>query len=250
MKVYLGRVDPEKYPAYKRRCAPAITRAALNGKIQFATLRSFMSDGAKNADSEKGDAGMHPPIKPGDNIVFMEEMIDMYVNHFGLGKVLWPVYPTLFADNFNELVDICVRDGLYLYDFWGFVPGSAPSGNSIWGEYAIPPAADRYMREKLGDHFFGYDNGEQDGRYVHAFAVRTAPLGGCRKEQYENFQAYFEKLFDVMKNHTVTLSSLTFLHYFAKEGNAIMIGAETAQALPSSVMWFAFIRAPPNNTVC
>ncbi|MGI6172280.1 MAG: hypothetical protein ACOYI8_00060 [Christensenellales bacterium] len=239
-KIYPYPVEPEKYEAFARRPNRAVTREALGNRIQFTSLRGFPAE----ADDaiRVADTGMHPPLAEGGRLAYLEETIDMYVNHFKLGRVLWPVYPTLFAGNFGELVDICAREGLFLYDFWGFVPGSNPSAESIWGEYAIPESADRIMREKLGERFLGYDNGEQDGRYIGARSRSQASIIDDRKAQYDVFQAYFAKLNDSMLNHTVTLSSLTFLPYFAKEGNTIMIGAETAQALPSNTMWFSFIR--------
>jgi hypothetical protein len=241
-------VEPEQYPEFALRCAPAVTREALGNEIQFATLRMFEDESAAGGEAPKlGDAGQRPPLSEGSRLAYLEETIEMYTKHFRLGRVLWPVYPTLFARNFEDLARICAREGLFLYDFWGYVPGSAPSGDSIWGEYEIPPAADRLMRELLGPRFLGYDNGEQDGRYIGSYAARTSPVSLCRKSQYANFQAHFEKLNGAMKNHTVTLSSLTFLHYFAKEGNTIMLGAETAQSLPSSAMWFSFIRGASNQ---
>ncbi|MBQ7721252.1 MAG: hypothetical protein IJT56_11765 [Clostridia bacterium] len=242
VKVYLHPTDPEKYPDYGRRAAKAVTRKALGGRIQFTSLRGFPSTLPNIKDiGEAADMGARPLPDDGSMLKEIKETIDLYVDHFRLGRVLWPVYPTLFAGNFGELVDICAERGLYMFDFWGYVPGSKPV-TGIWGEYSIPSSADRYMKEKLGDHFLGYDNGEQDGRYIHASAESKTPIINDRKAQYRQFHGYFEKLGDAMLNHTVTLSSLTYLHYFAKEGNTIMIGAETAQALPSNPMWFSFIR--------
>lgn len=239
-RTYIYKINPEEYPEYLQRVAPAVTREALENRIQFTSIRAFQITDNAHGTPPRGQDAAATKNSVG-KIVNMEETIDMYVRHFKLGKVLWPVYPTLFAENFDELVELCKRDGLYLYDFWGYVPGSNPSADSIWGEYAVPPAVDSIMREGLGNHFLGYDNGEQDGRYS-GYARQLAPLADNRRTQYKNFQKYFEKLFDAMLNHTVTLSSLTFLHYFAKEGNSIMLGAETGQALPSSPMWFSFIR--------
>ncbi len=241
-KVYLPLINPEKYPEFTRRAAKAVTRNTLGNQIQFSSLRGFPTTSTNMKEiGEAADMGQRPLPDSDYKLKEIRETIDMYVNHFKLGKVLWPVYPTLFAANFNELVDICAEEGLFLYDFWGYVPGSKPS-EGIWGEYNIPKQTDEYMKKKLGDRFLGYDNGEQDGRYIHAFAQSSAPVLDDRKLQYRNFQSYFEKLNDAMLNYTVTLASLTFLHYFAKEGNTIMIGAETAQALPNNNMWFAFIR--------
>lgn len=242
VKLYPHPVEPEKYPEFLRRRVKVVTRDALNHEIHFTALRTFPAETDEQFADKAADAGSHPPLKQGGRMAHVQRTIDMYVNHFKLGRVLWPVYPTLFAENFDELVEICRRDGLYLYDFWGYVPGSKPSDESIWGEYEISDEVDAMLRERLGDHFLGYDNGEQDGRYVHHRGRLACPINPCRADQYAQFQSYFEKLNDAMRNHTVTLSSLTFLPYFAKEGNTIMIGAETAQALPSSPMWFSFIR--------
>ena len=245
-RIYLHKTEPEKYPDYNQRIAPAVTRGALENRIQFTSLRGFRLENALKTDTssiESADSALTRHNPQSDVIIVnAEDTIDMYVRHFGLGKVLWPVYPTLFAKNFDSLVELCKREGLFMFDFWGYVPGSKASGSSIWGEYAIPQEADDIMRELLGDRFLGYDNGEQDGRYVGGYARTAAPLADCRRAQYKNFQHHFEKLLGDMRNHTVTLASLTFLHYFAKEGNSIMLGAETAQALPSSPMWFSFIR--------
>ena len=240
VRVYPFPVEPEKYAWYDRRPFPVITRKALDHKIQFSCLRGFMPE--SNSSNESIDGGSRFQLKAGTRLINLEQTINMYVHHFKLGKVIWPAYPTLFAGNFKDIVDICVRDGLYLYDFWGYVPGSKTSARSMWGEYVIPEEVDTYMQEKLGDHFLGYDNGEQDGRYVHWRARQQAAVSDSREAQYEVFQAYFEKLNDCMRNHTVTLASLTFLPYFAREGNTIMLGAETAQALPGNNMWFSFIR--------
>ncbi len=222
-RIYAHPVKPENYPDYKERHAKAVTREALNNEIQFTSLRVFSEDNkTKMLTDIKGE-------------------IDLYTKTFRLGNVLWPVYKTLFAENFEELAEEVQKLGLYMFDFWGYVPGSQPQEDVIWGEYAVPQKAHDALK-RLGDHFLGFDNGEQDGRYIGGYAKFASPVADSRKKQYQHFQAHFEKLGNAMKNHMVTLSSLPFLHYFAKEGNTIMLGAETAQALPNSSMWFAFIR--------
>jgi len=222
-KIYAYPVKPEKYPDYQERYAKAVTREALNNEIQFTSLRVFSEDNkTKMLTDIKGE-------------------IELYTKTFLLGNVLWPVYKTLFAENFGVLVDEVQKRGLYMFDFWGYVPGSQPQEDVIWGEYAVPQKAHEAL-QKLDDHFLGFDNGEQDGRYIGGYAKFASPVADSHKAQYRSFQAHFEKLGNAMKNHMVTLSSLPFLHYFAKEGNTIMLGAETAQALPNSSMWFSFIR--------
>jgi len=242
-RVYRHTVDSKKYPDYPRRAVKAVTREALDNTVQFTSARWFSRTGGAGMMmiSDAADDGCAPLSNNGSKLVGVENVLYLYAEYFHLGKVFWPDYPILFTENFRDLVDSCAEHGYYLYDFYGFVPGSK-GRTDMWGEYRIPPEYDRYLCEKLGDHFLGYDNGEQDGRYVHALAREGTPTLNSRKMQYRNFQSYFEKLNNTMNNHTVTLASLTYLHYFAREGNTILIGAETAQGLQSNTMWFSFIR--------
>ena len=100
----------------------------------------------------------------------------------------------------------------------------------------------RHLQRVLGDRFLGIDNGEQDGRYIWATAEQQCPREQSRLAQYLSFQRHFQKLCDELGNHMTALSSLTLGHYFLKEGNHVLLGAETAQALPNSQLYYAFIR--------
>ena len=86
------------------------------------------------------------------------------------------------------------------------------------------------------------DNGEQDGRYVGNYAPQMFPLNADRKQQYFNFQRHFEEMGNQLGNKLATLVSLNFGHYFLKEGLYTLIGAETAQGLPNSQIYYSFIR--------
>ncbi|GAG90869.1 unnamed protein product, partial [marine sediment metagenome] len=57
-----------------------------------------------------------------------------------------------------------------------------------------------------------------------------------------NFQNHFQGLTDRLGNKMATLVSLNFGHYFLKEGVYTMIGAETAQGLPNTQVYYSFIR--------
>lgn len=219
----LFQVEPEKYPSDALRTVRAATRDTLGNEIQFTSLRTFVQG-------------------PDGSIEDPEREIEFWTESMGLGKVLWPVYPTLFAPNLEEMVACAARKGLFLFDFWGYVPGATPARHVIWGEYAIPEAVDACLRDRMGGRFLGYDNGEQDGRYVGSFASRLQLAESGRVAQHERFHRHFTALWDAMRHHTVVLSSLMFLHYFAREGNATMLGAETGQALPCASLWFSFIR--------
>lgn len=223
VQAYPHPVRPEFHPLYARRSVKAVTREQLGNKIRFIALRWF----------ERDEAG---------RIVNIDRTLDLYTSTFRLCDVVWPEYTFLFAPNFNEVVDALAARGLYVFDFWGYVPGSGRAADNMWAEYRPPEDVYRYMQETLGDRFIGFDNGEQDGRYIGGYAGQMCPASGDRKRQYANFQRHFEKLGDDMHNYTTVLASLMCLHHFAKEDNAIMLGAETAQALPSTNMWYAFIR--------
>jgi hypothetical protein len=154
--------------------------------------------------------------------------------------VIWPVFQTVFAKNFNELVAEIKQRNLYLFDIWGHVPGSGFEG--MWSHVMPPKGMVEYLQRELGDRFLGFDNGEQDGRYVANYANQQCPSFSDRFKQYLNFQRHFERMCNDLGNKMTTLVSLCFGHYFLKEGNHMLIGAETGQALPNSQVYYAFIR--------
>ena len=117
-----------------------------------------------------------------------------------------------------------------------------PVGREDTGEAFVVLRNRELFQQELGDRWLGMDNGEQDGRYVAGFASQMVPQGGKREKQYLNFQNHFQGLTDRLGNKMATLVSLNFGHYFIKEGIYTMIGAETAQGLPNSQVYYSFIR--------
>lgn len=221
-RVYPHLMQPQDYPEFTRRWARATTREDLDGRIQFAGLRRFTEE--KN------------------RLVDIAEKLDLYTQGpLEMGKVVWPFCSTLSADNFEELVDEVKRRGLYLFDFWGYVPGTNPAGQ-YWGNFKTPYRAFELMRDRLGGRFLGMDNGEQDGRYIGSYAHLMYPALQDRKLQYLNFYDFFARLRDDMSHFITVLCSLNYGHYFAAMGDHIMVGAETAQALPSNNLWYAYLR--------
>ncbi|MCX5759372.1 MAG: hypothetical protein NTU83_12870, partial [Candidatus Hydrogenedentes bacterium] len=98
------------------------------------------------------------------------------------------------------------------------------------------------LESTLGDRWLGMDVGEQDGRYIGGYASQMAGISKDRVAQYLHFQRHFERMGDDLGNRLSTLVSLNFGHYLLKEGLYTTIGAETAQALPNSQVYYAFIR--------
>ena len=168
------------------------------------------------------------------------EDLERYTEQFKLGRVIWPLLNLLHCSHLAEVLDEIRRRGLYLFDLWSYVPGSPLEG--AWSNITPPPGMVRHLQRTLGDRFLGIDNGEQDGRYVWATAEQQCPRAQSRFAQYLSFQRHFQKLCDELGNHMTALTSLTLGHYYLKEGNHVLLGAETAQALPNSQLYYAFIR--------
>ena len=219
-RIYDHLLIPREHPDYTRRHIQPPGWDTFGGRTHLTTLRDF--------DVENG------------LIVRYQERIDKYVVKHELGDVLWVAYPILDARNLGDLADEIKRRNLFLFDVWGYVPGSGPG--SYWQQFQIPAGVFELLESKLGTHWLGMDNGEQDGRYIGRYAPELYPSSAGRRDQYLNFQRHFERLTGDLGNKMSTLVSLNFGHYFLKEGVYTFIGAETAQALPSGQVFYTFIR--------
>jgi hypothetical protein len=219
-RVYSHLMNPREHPDDSRRPVRPPDWSLFGGITHFTALRGF-------------------DIKDGRIVNFKEE-IDKYTRTYDLGDVIWPAYPILFAENLGDLASEIQRRNLFLFDIWGYVPGSGPGG--YWQQFKPPAGVFDLLKSKLGERWLGMDNGEQDGRYVGGYASQMEPSSAPRFEQYLNFHRHFERLTGELGNRMATLVSLNFGHYFLKEGIYTLIGAETAQALPNSQVYYAFIR--------
>jgi hypothetical protein len=220
VRVYDHLLDPSIHPDYSRRHVQPPTWETFGNRMRFVTLRGFGTE---------------------DNrIVGYEQELDTYTVTHRLGDVVWPAYPILFTENLGELADEIMQRDLFLFDIWGYVPGSGPGG--YWQQFHPPAGVFDMLESKLGDHWLGMDVGEQDGRYVGGYASQMYPITGDRIAQYLNFQRHFQAMTDELGNKMSTLVSLNFGHYFLKEGEYTLIGAETAQGLPNGQVYYSFIR--------
>ena len=218
-RVFSRLLDPREHPDYERRAVRPPTWQTFGDQTQFTCLRGF------NVVE--------------DRIVGYAQEIEKYTRE-DLGRVIWPSYPILFAKNLGDLADEIRRRNMYLFDVWGYVPGSGPGG--YWQQFMPPRGAFATLESKLGDRWLGTDIGEQDGRYIGGYADQMTPASGSRFDQYLNFQRHFERMNNDLGNRHATLVSLNYGHYFLKEGVYTLIGAETAQALPNNQVYYAFIR--------
>lgn len=208
-------LDPRIYPDFERRRFRVPIWDTFENTTQFASLRDL-------------------------NQSEWREDIVTYTEQFNLGKVIWPLIHVLYSPHVDEVIKEIRDRKLYLFDLWSIVPGSPMEGT--WSNITPPPGMVDFLRRELGDRFLGIDNGEQDGRYVWATGEQQCPSSTSRYEQYLMFQRHFQKLTDELGNQMTALVSLCFGHYFVKEGNHMLLGAETAQALPCSQIYYAFIR--------
>ena len=230
VKVYPYPMDPSDHPDYSRYFVKHPTRSTFGNTVQFSTLRSFAIDDTST-------------------VVDYTDALKLYCldPQTSVGTVVWPMYPLLFTTNFNNVVDAIKNSDLYVTDIWGFVPGSGPGNGSLWREnipqqYYPPPAALDYIQSSLGDKWLGMDIGEQDGRYIGGYSSQMTPSSSCRQRQYINFRDYSRGMEDILGPKLVALISLTFPHYMVRSGLYTMVGAEAAQALPNSQVFYAFIR--------
>ena len=116
-RVYSHLLDPREHPDYDRRAVKPPTWETFKNRTQFTCLRGFgRSD---------------------NRLVGFAEELEKFTRTYELGDVIWPSYDTLFARNLGDLADEIKRRDLYLFDIWGYVPGSGPGG--YWQQFT-PPA--------------------------------------------------------------------------------------------------------------
>jgi len=219
-RIYSQLLDPREHPDFDRRAVKPPSWETFKNRTQFTCLRGFE---VRN-----------------DQIVRYPQEIEKFTRTHELGDVIWPSYPILFAKNLGDLAREIKQRDLYLFDIWGYVPGSGPGG--YWQQFQPPAEAFSTLEAILGERWLGTDIGEQDGRYIGGYASQMTPASAGRLDQYLNFQRHFERMSDDLGHKHATLVSLNFGHYLLKEGTFTLIGAETAQALPNNQVYYAFIR--------
>lgn len=209
--VYPFYMNPRLHPDESRRSVKPPDRAQFGNRMQFTSIRSIPDD-----DSWKA-------------------ALDLYVVSNRLGNLVWPNLKVLNNRNLPEVVRGIKERGLWLFDVWGYLPnGKAQCVDGLW---RMPDGVTEMLERELGDRWLGMDNGEQDGRW----AGNAAP-GVNRFDRMLSFQRYFEHMDQVLGNKMAALVSLNYGHYFLRENCYTMIGAETAQALPNSQVYYAFCR--------
>jgi hypothetical protein len=211
-------VVPEEHPLFASTEPKPVTRKTLGYPLHMT--------GARNIEAR---------------------VLDQFHKHYDFGDVCWPNigicpqrrsfksdedYQAALGQFEKRLEEVRAR-GLYLFDVWGYVPYHPD----------FPHTAAQEHRETLlrvfGDRFLGFDNGEQDGRYIGAYASQGTAKN--RKEGWDDFVKWDEYICANNADYMNATGSLNFSHYYA-ERNCRLLGLETAQGLPSDTLMFAFLR--------
>jgi hypothetical protein len=173
--------------------------------------------------------------------------LDQFHKFYNFGDVCWPHigicpqranfakqsdYRSALGDLESRLQEVR-RRGLLLFDIWGYVPFDPQF------PWKIAPEHHEILLRVLGEKFLGYDNGEQDGRYIGSYAA--AGKHTTRREGWEDFVRWDQHVAGDGMNYMDATGSLNFSHYYGQRG-CRLLGLETAQGLPSDTLMFAFLR--------
>ena len=217
--VYNYLINPREYPDDGRRHVKPPAWDLFGNKTHFTALRDIkMADG---------------------KLINFTRDFELYTKTYDLGDVIWPNSRFLSATNIPDMVREMKLRNLYLFDIWGYVPGSGPGD---WHQFELSKETSRLFESELGDRWLGMDMGEQDGRYVLAYAQTMYPASAGRFQQYLNFHKHMEKITNDSDNKMATLVAITYGHYLLKEGLYTLIGAEAAQMHPNGQVFYSFNR--------
>lgn len=212
-------VMPEEHPLFPITQPPPVTRRTLGYQLHFTGARD---------------------ISPA--------ALDMFHNHYDFGDICWPhigIIPLrrnygTDQDYWRALCEFerrleAVRDrGLIVWDIWGYVPHDEAGTTPV-----LAPEHLQILLRVFGDRFLGFDNGEQDGRYIGSYADRGPHTN--RREGWEDFVKWDEAICRDSLYYMNATGSLNFSHYYGERAHRTL-GLETAQGLPSDTLMFAFLR--------
>lgn len=217
-------LNPRQYPDDKRRWIKPPDWNVFGNETHFTTMRGFHIDSGR--------------------LVHYSEDFERNSKTYDLGDVIWPNCSFLTANvpaaNMRDMIAEMKQRNLFLYQIWGYVPGSGPGKQ--WPQFRLSPETSALFESQLGDHWLGMDMGEQDGRYVLGYASSMTGISDDRVAQFLNFHRYMEQIGDDCGNKMAGLAAITFSHYYGKEGIFTMLGAEAAQSHPNGQVFYAFIR--------
>lgn len=228
--VYPYLLDPTLYPDYTRRPTLAPTWATFDDQPQFTALRHL-------PDASYTNQGLGRVCWP--NISILNERGQVRVGRLSPRKgaqLLRQPQRRIRSQTFTQSLAELKRRGYYLFDIWGYVPGTEPL------QIQVPQKTLQLMEQKLGDHFLGTDLGENDGRYLFLMPQLQAPYAAGRIGQSEQAYHYFSRINDDLGERMDALTVYWYWPYPLKEGTVVLTGAETQNRVTSSSIQYAFLR--------
>jgi hypothetical protein len=212
-------VVPEEHPLYATTEPKPVTRATMGYQLHTTGSRDVSASS-----------------------------LDEFHKFYNFGDVCWPhigICPQRRDYRSDEdwhkaLQDMEIRlkdvhdRGLYLFDIWGYVPNGEAGPTP-----RVTPEHQEILTRVFGDKFLGYDDGEQDGRYIGSYADRGTFTD--RRGGWDDFVKWDKGICDDSMNYMDATGSLNFSHYYGERG-CRMLGLETAQGLPSDTLMFSFLR--------
>jgi len=232
MPVWNNRVNPATHPIARSRRVKPVDWETLGNKVPVACFRKVTRD--PNIES-----GGHISIKNYQDYYDVWRALGFDVsNRFSEG---W----FTFAENNKELVDYWSENNISILSIIG--PGSwSVDGwfSSGFGTVdGVPDEIHRYMLEKMGDKFGGWEYSEEDDRYnlVTAWCMPEEPVS--RKKAYEYFMGFNRQHCKRLQDYVTVLDNTVWgVHYMADFESIRMLGAQMPNHMCNSQLWSSVLR--------
>lgn len=226
--VYQRLVDPREYPGYERR--------------------EFLAPSWKTFDNRPQLVGWRLPVR--DNLAreLLDKLpapdADLTGRNWFVGRVYQPNF--LFTQGkepeFSRDTERKQDLGIYVFDVGGYSPGAPVRG----GYGQVPVASERLdvLEKVLGDHWLGFDLGEQDSRYHEGFEGRQLPAPRTAVGQHKLFRDWCDRAIDDQGGTMSLLGTLWGWHYPTQDGAMTLVGAksEDRSGITNAQVQYAFIR--------
>lgn len=222
-------VDPRSSPAYNRRPFTTPTWDTFDHRPQLVGGRYHgVNWNVTAADLTR----IIPPDEPMDDRPWF------------IGRVYRPDLGIMHAADrdFRTGLERMRHNGMFLFNIGGYGPGSPWKGS--FGQAMIPPARLEQLRETLGDHFLGFDLGEQDGRYHNVFERVQLPSPRDAAGQHRLFHDWCDRVIDDQGGRLSMLTVLWNWHHPVRDGAMTLIGAEcqNKHGVTNAQVQYAFLR--------
>ncbi|WP_304643069.1 sugar-binding protein [Pseudomonas sp.] len=162
--------------------------------------------------------------------------LDTYFKHYDFGRCVKGSISATQAETWRPAWEDAARRGLMICDV--YVPGGV-GGQPLKEKHEA-------LRAVMGRRFFGYEVGEQDGHYLGSVAPGHKPKS--RRDAQKLFWDWTEQRGKANRNNVtfhhycVAVGSSNMSHQYGAMGCYRILGLECAQALPSDIMEWAFLR--------